>query len=65
MLIEYRYQKTYIDNLKLEYSEKLLFMHDTMFRFIVWAAKIGTKTDCVVCICNIYLIYILYNIYYM
>ena len=29
-------------------------MHDTRFRFIEWAAKIGSKTDCVVCIWNIY-----------
>ena len=37
-------------------------MHDTRFRFIEWAAKIGTKTDCVVYICNIY-IYIYIYIY--
>ena len=46
----------------LEYSEKLLRMHDTRFRFIEWAAKIGTKTDCVVCICHIYL-YLYLSIY--
>ena len=48
----------------LKYSEKLLFMHDTRFRFIEWAEKIGTKSDCVVCMCNIYIyIYIYYIIY--
>ena len=47
--------KNLFDNLILEYSEKLLFMHDTRFRFIEWAAKIVTKTDCVVCICNTYI----------
>ena len=58
MLIEYWWQKTCIDNLILQYSEKLLFMYNR-FRFIEWVAKIGTKTECVVCICNIY-IYIYY-----
>ena len=60
----------HIDNLILQYSEKLLLTHDTRFRFrfIEWAAKIGTKTECAVCICNIYIyiyiyIYILYYIY--
>ena len=51
----------------LENSDKLLFMHDTRFRFVEWTAKIGTKTDCVVFICNIYIIYTynmyIYNIY--
>ena len=35
-------------------------MNHARFRFIECAAKIGTKTDCVVCICNIYIIYIIY-----
>ena len=40
-------------------------MNDTRFRFIECAAKIGTKTDCVVCICNIYIIYIIYIYIYI
>ena len=35
-------------------------MPDTRFRFIEWAAKIGTKTECVVCICDIYTHTVLY-----
>ena len=43
-------------------------MHDTRFSFIEWAAKTGNKTECIVCICNIYIyihtvLYILYIIY--
>ena len=43
-------------------------MHDTRFSFIEWAAKTGNKTECIVCICNIYIhtyciIYIIYYIY--
>ena len=39
-------------------------MPNTRFRFNEWAAKIGTKTDCVVCMCNIY-IYTYCIIYYI
>ena len=43
----------HIDNLILHYSEKLLFMHDNMHG-LGWlnGQQRGTKTECVVCICN-------------